>query len=101
MQELRPLIGEGRRFLRARNWFLRHTRTIQQEGCFMVSRRGFGKSLGMLALASAGGYEAALAQRALVGGAAPPWTIWLNANEHPDRPCPASLMAMSQVLGAS
>jgi histidinol-phosphate aminotransferase len=68
----------------------------------MISRRGFGKSLGILASApiAAAMTESAMAQRALVG-AAPEGTVWLNANEHPDGPCIASMVAMSQVLGLS
>jgi histidinol-phosphate aminotransferase len=67
----------------------------------MISRRGFGKSLGTLAIASACGAESAFAQRALVGGAAPLGTVWLNANEHPDGPCQAAMMQMAGALGAS
>jgi histidinol-phosphate aminotransferase len=66
----------------------------------MISRRGFGKSLGILASASVAGFEPAMAQRALVGSA-PAGTIWLNANEYPDGPCTDSLIAMSMVLAAS
>lgn len=70
----------------------------------MISRRGFGKSLGMLASASVAGTvmgnEFAMAQRAVVQSA-PPGTIWLNANEHPDGPPTPSLIAMSEILGAS
>ncbi len=77
----------------------------------MVSRRGFGKTLGTLAIASAAGSaiqperfrfggESVFAQRAMVG-AAPTGTVWLNANEHPDGPCQASLMQMAPALGAS
>jgi histidinol-phosphate aminotransferase len=66
----------------------------------MVSRRGFGKTLGALAVASAAGGESVLAQRGVVG-AAPDGTIWLNANEHPDGPCPASMMLMASAMGVS
>ena len=73
----------------------------------MISRRSFGKSLGIAASASiagaitgVAGYEPAMAQRALVG-TAPEGTIWLNANENPAGPCIASLVAMSQVLATS
>lgn len=63
----------------------------------MISRRGFGMTLGGLALASASGFEAAFAQRAMVA-TAPPGTVWINANEFPDGPCSASQMAMSGML---
>ena len=67
----------------------------------MVSRRGFGKTVGALAVASAAGVEAAFAQRAMVGGAAPAGTVWLNANEHPDGPPQGAMMLMASALGAS
>jgi histidinol-phosphate aminotransferase len=66
----------------------------------MVSRRGFGKTLGALAFASAAGAESAFAQRGVVGPA-PAGTIWLNANEHPDGPSPAAMMLMASAMGAS
>jgi histidinol-phosphate aminotransferase len=42
--------------------------------------------------------EPALAQRALVAGAAPPGTVWLNANENPEGPGEAAIEAMSRSL---
>jgi histidinol-phosphate aminotransferase len=67
----------------------------------MISRRGFGKTLGSLAMASAIGGEAAFAQRGAVHLDAPPGTIWLNANEHPDGPPAASLTQMASAMQSS
>ncbi len=65
----------------------------------MISRRGFAATLAV-GFEAAVGFESARAQRALVNSA-PPGTIWLNANEHPDGPCAASVEAMQKALGAS
>lgn len=62
----------------------------------MLTRRGFAG-----VVAAAGFSEFAFAQRASVKGAAPKGTVWLNANEFPDGPPPASVQAMSRVIGES
>jgi len=64
----------------------------------MMTRRGF---VGVIA---AGFAQAGLARRAPVetSAIAPrPGTVWLNANEYPDGPPPASIAAMTRVLSAS
>jgi histidinol-phosphate aminotransferase len=66
----------------------------------MISRRMFGR----LGLAAAGGRmftEMAYAQRALVRGNLPRDMVWLNANENPAGPPPASIAAMAEALAGS
>jgi histidinol-phosphate aminotransferase len=59
-----------------------------------ISRRGLVAMAGLWT-------EHALAQRALVGGNAPPGTVWLNANENPEGPGEAAIAAMKEALAAS
>jgi len=62
----------------------------------MLTRRRFNSRI---ALVSAAAFtEAAFAQRALVAGAYPPDTCWLNANENPDGPPADAIQAMSAAL---
>jgi histidinol-phosphate aminotransferase len=63
-----------------------------------MTRREFPLRLAGAALA-ARWTEPALAQRALVAADVPANTVWLNANENPEGPCPAALEAMAEVLG--
>jgi histidinol-phosphate aminotransferase len=59
-----------------------------------ISRRGLVALAGLWT-------ERALAQRALVGGNAPPGTVWLNANENPEGPGEAAIAAMKEALAVS
>lgn len=59
----------------------------------MLTRRGF------VGVVAAGFTEAALGRPSL--SASHPRTVWLNANEYPEGPPPASIAAMSRVLSAS
>lgn len=59
-----------------------------------LSRRGLVAMAGLWT-------EHALAQRALVGGNAPPGTVWLNANENPEGPGEAAMAAMKESLAVS
>lgn len=62
----------------------------------MLTRRGF---VGVIA---AGLAQAGLARHPAVETSAPqPGTVWLNANEYPEGPPPASIAAMTRVLTAS
>ncbi len=64
-----------------------------------LTRRGFA---GMAAaLTPALFTEAAFAQRAAIRGNAPPGTVWLNSNEFPEGPPPASIEAMTRTLAES
>ncbi len=64
----------------------------------MITRRAFGKRAGLLFVGASAFSEFALAQRAVVLGKAPPGTIWINANEHPDGPCAAAREIMVRAL---
>lgn len=64
----------------------------------MISRRDFGKRAGLLFAGVSALSEFALAQRAMVSGNVPPGTIYINANEFPDGPCPAAREAMTRVM---
>ncbi len=59
----------------------------------MLTRRDFAHRAGIMAATVSAWTEAALAQRAAVGGQAPKDTVWLNANENPDGPPAAALEA--------
>jgi histidinol-phosphate aminotransferase len=61
----------------------------------MLTRRGFA------GFVATGLTEAAFAQRASVKGEAPKDTVWLNANEFPEGPAPASVEAMTRVVAES
>jgi histidinol-phosphate aminotransferase len=63
----------------------------------MLTRRGFVRRLGAVPVLT----EVALAQRALIGEKWSAETVWLNANENPDGPCPAAVEAMNRVAPAS
>ncbi len=63
----------------------------------MISRRDFARRLAAVPAFT----EAALAQRALIGQQWSPNTVWLNANENPDGPCPAAIQAMNRAVPAS
>jgi histidinol-phosphate aminotransferase len=64
----------------------------------VITRRDFATRIGLAAAGSQMLTEAALAQRALVGGDLPSDMVWLNANENPDGPPRVSLEAMTKVL---
>jgi len=63
----------------------------------MLTRRGFARRIGGLAVASAW-TEAAMAQRAAVSADAPPDTVWLNANENPDGPPKSAVEAALRMV---
>ena len=60
----------------------------------MITRRELG-GLALMGLAS----EIASAQHAAVQGAAPPDTVWLNANENPEGPPEESRQAIARAIG--
>ena len=60
----------------------------------MMSRRQF-HAAALAGITS----ELAFAQHAAVQGAAPPDTVWLNANENPDGPPPESKDAIARAIG--
>lgn len=64
-----------------------------------MTRRELPLRLAAAAALAARWTEPALAQRALPAGEAPADTVWLNANENPEGPCPAALEAMAETLG--
>lgn len=66
----------------------------------MLTRRGFAGA-GLAALAGRMLPETAYAQRAAINGPLPPDMVWLNANENPEGPPPASIEAMTKVLSQS
>lgn len=67
----------------------------------MLTRRDFARTMALTGAAGPAFTEAALAQRALIGQQWSPKTVWLNANENPDGPCPAAVEAMNRVIPAS
>jgi len=65
-----------------------------------LSRRGFARAAGLAAMGRLW-TESALAQRAVVGGKAPPDTVWLNANENPSGPGEAAIAAMKEAMATA
>jgi histidinol-phosphate aminotransferase len=65
----------------------------------MISRREFG-GLALLGFASPDGFRLgdAFAQHAAVQGAAPPDTVWLNANENPEGPPDEARQAIGRAI---
>lgn len=66
----------------------------------MMTRRELAR-VGLAAFTGRMLTESAYAQRAAIGSKLPPGTVFLNANENPAGPPPASLEAMSKVLAES
>src|SRR5580698_7650083 len=67
----------------------------------MLTRRGFTARIAAGLTAGHLLSEAAYAQRAIIPGALPPDTVWLNANENPLGPPKSSIKAMADVLPSS